>query len=373
MNDAVAISFLLINKGLMLCQVARKIYGHLPRSRPLFMSRQVLLSMNTYAIIQVIEHERFSYLLINKGVMMCLLVQKNIHFLRFRVYDAKAMEYWAVLAVANFRGVNDTENMMLGKIDGPYARQKPKELLASLQGYLAISNPPTPDSILLGRGNSSTQDLLASLLATTQASSSSPRTPDSQRSTASRPTTSGKFPKSQPPAPTPIDVNSSEENNTSDEGDSTTEEEDELESTQPSPAKMKKKRKRPSGKGQHPAKAVAQQTVLEMFSGNKKPKIVHSTDGGSNIDSSTISFSSANLTLEEVSKFLEKKFTEQAAAAQSPTDGKKKGGGGLGKGGKKRELVVTGKAKGVKDKAGSSATTEQKGTPLFMSRPYCFC
>ena len=60
---------------------------------------------------------------------MCLLVQKSIHFLRFRCYDAKAAEYWAVLAVANFRGVNDTENMMLGKIDGPYARQKPKELL----------------------------------------------------------------------------------------------------------------------------------------------------------------------------------------------------------------------------------------------------
>ena len=136
---------------------------------------------------------------------------------------------------------------------------------------------------------------------------------------------------------------------------------------------MKKKRKRPSGKGQHPAKAVAQQTVLEMFSGSKKPRIVQSTDGASNIDASTISFSSANLTLEAVSKFLEKKFTEQAAAAQAPTEGKKKGGGGLGKVGKKKEGDVTGKAKGSKDKAGSSATTEQKGTPLFMSRPYCFC
>ena len=64
-----------------------------------------------------------------------------------------------------------------------------------------------------------------------------------------------------------------------------------------------------------------------MFSGNKKPKIVHSTDGDSNIDASTISFSSANLTLEAVSKFLERKFIQNAAAAQVPTDGKKKGGG----------------------------------------------
>ena len=303
---------------------------------------------------------------------MCLLVQKNIHFLRFRVYDAKAMEYWAVLAVANFRGVNDTENMMLGKIDGPYARQKPKELLASLQGYLAISQPPTPDSMV--RGPPSTQDLMASLLATTQASSSSPRTPDSQRSTASRPTTSGKFPKSQPPPKTHIDVNSSEENNTSDEGDSSSsEDEDELQSGQPSPDKKKRKRKAPSWKGQHPAKGAAQQTLQEMFSGTKKPRIVQSTDGASNIDASTISFSSSNLTLEAVSKFLEKKLTEHAAAAQAPTEGKKKGGGGLGKVGKKKEGDVTGKAKGVKDKAGSSATTEQKGTPLFMSRPYCFC
>ena len=125
----------------MLCRVARKIYGHLPRSRPLFMSRQVLLSMNTYAIIQVIEHERFSYLLINKGVMMCLLVQKNIHFLRFRVYDAKAMEYWAVLAVANFRGVNDTENMMLGKIDGPYARATKAEGTSGISAGLSRDQP----------------------------------------------------------------------------------------------------------------------------------------------------------------------------------------------------------------------------------------
>ena len=301
---------------------------------------------------------------------MCLFVQKAIHFLRFRVYDAKAIEYWAVVAVANFRGVNDSENMMLGKLDGPYGRLKPKELLASLQGLCAISLPPTPDSMVRPTGSSqSTQDLMAGLLASTHTSSSSPRTPDSQRSTASRPTTSGKFPKSQHLPSVAIDVNSSEENSTSDEGDDTPTE-DEIESAQPSPPKDKK-RKAPSGKGTHPASKLAQQTVQQMFASNKKPKLMHSTDDAANIDESAISFSGANLTLEAVSKFLEKKFMENAAAAQVPTDGKKKAS--LGKGGKKGDLVVTPKAKGAKVKAGSSATTEQKGTPLFMSRPYCFC
>ena len=301
---------------------------------------------------------------------MCLLVQKSIHFLRFRCYDAKAAEYWAVLAVANFRGVNDTENMMLGKIDGPYARQKPKELLASLQGYLSITQPPTPESIVRPLGSSqSTQDLLSALQASTQAGSGSPRTPDSQRSNLSRPTTSGKFPKSQPAPAASIDLASSEENDSSDDEGDTTPSEDELPSAQPSP---KKKRKAPSGKGTTPAKKLAQQTLQSMLGGNKN-KVVHSTDAASNIDASSLSFSGGNLTLEAMSKFLENAFIANAAVAQVPTDGKKKGGG-LGKGGKKRDVVVTDEEKGSKvKKAGSSATTEQKGTPLFMSRPYCVC
>ena len=110
-----------------------------------------------------------------------------------------------------------------------------------------------------------------------------------------------------------------------------------------------------------------------MFSGNKKPKVRHSTDDSSNIDESSLSFSGGNLTLETMSKFLESAFIANAAAAQVPTDGRKKVGGKLGKGGKAREVAVTDKEKGVKVKAGSSATTEQKGIPLFMSRPYCVC
>ena len=302
---------------------------------------------------------------------MCLLVQKSIHFLRFRCYDAKAAEYWAVLAVANFRGVDDTENMMLGKIDGPYARQKPKELLSSLQGYLSITQPPTPESIVRPLGTSqSTQDLMAGLLSSTQSGSTSPRTPDSQRSNVSRPTTSGKFPKSQPPPANPIDVASNSDNNTSDdEGDTS---EDELPSSQPSPPKAKK-RKAPSAKGVVPAKKLAQQTLQNMLGGAKN-KVRNSTDDASNIDASTLSFSGGNLTLETMARFLENAFISNAAAAQVPTDGKKKAGGGLGKGGKKRDVEVNDEEKGSKvKKAGSSATIEQKGTPLFMSRPYCVC
>ena len=63
--------------------------------------------------------------------------------MRFRCYDNDAKEYWAVLAVANFRGVGDPENMTLGNLEGKYARSKPKELLTSLLSYVAISQPPT--------------------------------------------------------------------------------------------------------------------------------------------------------------------------------------------------------------------------------------
>ena len=196
---------------------------------------------------------------------MCLLVQKHIYFLRFRLYDAKAAEYWAVLAVSNFRGVNDTENMMLGKIDGPYARSKPKELLASLQGYLSITQPPTPESIVRPLGSSqSTQDLMAGLLASTQPGSTSPRTPDSQRSTTSRPTTSGKFPKSQP-APS-IDLASSEENNTSDDEGDTTPSEEDIPSSQPSPPKAaSKKRKAPSGREPIPHRSLPRRHCKRCF------------------------------------------------------------------------------------------------------------
>ena len=54
--------------------------------------------------------------------------------------------------------------MTLGKIDGAYARNKPKDLLAALQGLTAIASPPTPESIIRKATSSaqlaSTQDLL---------------------------------------------------------------------------------------------------------------------------------------------------------------------------------------------------------------------
>ena len=54
--------------------------------------------------------------------MVAYRLVKSIHFLRLRCYDTDAVEYSAVLAVANFRVAGDPETMQLGVINGAYAR-----------------------------------------------------------------------------------------------------------------------------------------------------------------------------------------------------------------------------------------------------------
>ena len=80
------------------------------------------------------------------------------------------------------------------------------------------------------------------------------------------------------------------------------------------------------------------------------------------------------MSMEVMTKFLEKAFSENGNKAQVSADvPRQRGakGGKLGRGGMSREVVPRAEDKVVK--ASSSATTEQKGTPLFMNDTYCFC
>ena len=291
------------------------------------------------------------------------------------------MEYWAVLAVANFRGSGDTENMSLGNLDGKYCRSKPKELFTSLLGYAAISQPPTKDSIIRGptiqlSATQTTQSLLGELAASTQTqvSAKAASSPDSQRTTTSqRSTQGGKFPRSQSPLAKAavIEVDESDTHGSSQDESDEGDDEDSIPCHQPSPVKqpvkpIPKKRKAPVG-GINPAVGakLAQTTLGAVFSSSKKPKIVKnvSADG---VAESSIAFSGTNMSLEVLTKFLEQKLIADAKTRE--IDESKKPGKatkGLGKGGKARDAVP-------KDLAGC-ATTEQKGTQLFMNDTYCFC
>ena len=251
----------------------------------------------------------------------CIYPQNSIHYLRFRCYDNDATEYWAVLAVANFRGGGDPENMTLGNVEGKYARSKPKELLAHLQGFVAISQPPTAESIVRGptiqlAGTQNTQDLLSALAASTQiASSKAASSPDSQRTNSSRPSTGGKFPRSQSPQaqPAPIDLGSdSSTTSEDDEGDS----EEEIPSSQPTPIKENKRKPVPPT-GAHPAAKLAQTTLGQMFPSAKRPKIMKTASEADGIDESAIKFSGSNLSLEAMTKFLETAFTANAKGMEN--------------------------------------------------------
>ena len=168
--------------------------------------------------------------------------------MRFRCYDNDALEYWAVLSVANFRGAGDSELMTLGNLDGKYCRSKPKELLTSLVGYVAISQPPTKDSIIRGptiqiSATQSTQSLMGELAASTQTqvSAKAASSPDSQRTTTSqRSNLGGKFPRSQSPqakAAAVIDVEESDTNESSQDDSDEGDDDGSIQCHQPSPVK----------------------------------------------------------------------------------------------------------------------------------------
>jgi hypothetical protein len=247
--------------------------------------------------------------------------------------------------------------------------------LAHFQGFVTISQPPTAESIVRGptiqlAGTQSTQDLLGALAASTQTNSKAASSPDSQRTNSSRPSTGGKFPRSQSPQaqPAPIDLGSdSSTTSEDDEGDS----EEEIPSSQPTPIKENKRKPVPP-KGAHPAAKLAQTTLGQMFPSAKKPKIVKTSSEADGIQESAIKFSGSNLSLEAMTKFLETAFIANAAGMENRVEfAQTKKGGKLGRGGKLRDVAI--KEQGKEKKVTSCATTEQKGIPLFMNDTYCFC
>jgi hypothetical protein len=264
--------------------------------------------------------------------------------------------------------------MALGTVQGNFARTKPKDLMVHLGGLIAISQPPTADSIIRGplqtpplAGTQSTQDLLAGLAASTQLSVKSASSPDSQ---TSRKSVGGKFPRSQSPQaqPAPLEISSDAATSSDDDEGDDEEEEDELPSAQPTPVKPKKRKPVPPEAGAHPATKLAQQTMGQMFPAanpaNKKRKIPKK-DGSDE----PVKFSGGNLTLQAMTQFFERAFIANAGQGEgkqpeSPAPETKKR-----KGGRKTAKV----AKAPAEKATSCATTEQKGTPLFMNDTYCFC
>ena len=305
--------------------------------------------------------------------------------MRFRCYDNDALEYWAVLSLANFRGAGDSELMTLGNLDGKYCRSKPKELLTSLLGYVAISQPPTKDSIIRGptiqiSATQSTQSLLGELAASTQTqvSAKAASSPDSQRTTTSqRSNLGGKFPRSQSPqakAAAVIDVEGSDTDESSQDDSDEGDDDESIQCHQPSPVKPKpvkpipKKRKAPVD-GVNPAvgaKQLAQKKLGAGFSANKKAKIAPSkTASADKAADNSIAFSGANMNLEMITKFLEQKLFADAKTREIEESKKPGKAKGLGKGGKARDAVPKAVA--------GCATTEQKGTQLFMNDTHCFC
>ena len=273
--------------------------------------------------------------------------------------------------------------MTLGNLDGKYCRSKPKELLTSLLGYAAISQPPTKDSIIRGptiqlSATQSTQSLLGELAASTQpqVSAKVASSPDSQRTTTSqRSTTGGKVPRSQSPTAqkkAPIELSESETNESSQDESDEGDDDESIACHQPSPVKPKplpaksipRKRKVPQG-GVNPAVGakMAQTQLGPAFSSNKKPKITTSVTEG--VIESSIAFSGGNMSLEALTKFLGEKIIADAKTREIEESKKSGKAKGLGKGGKARDVVP-------KVVAGC-ATTEQKGTQLFMNDSYCFC
>ena len=297
--------------------------------------------------------------------------QKKVHFVRLMMYDPQAQAFWGVLSVANFRGAGDEENMSLGSINGKYARQKPKDLLTHLEGLVSILSVPTAESLqaaaqqLQDATPESTQDLLSALAQTTQTTTkpSGPSTPDSIGSNRTHKSTGGKAPRVQPPtqvyAGKVVDV--TDDDTSSDEGDSSGSEG--LQSGQPerkSPPVPVKPIK-PGGK------LVQTKLQAASLTSSKKRKLEHivTTDEE---DATVIRFAGGNLSKEALNKIVEKAFMEKMAETEAEQEG------GPTKRAKKGP-AKTGKVSPAFTKAGkpsSAATTEQKGTPLFMNGPYTF-
>ena len=297
--------------------------------------------------------------------------QSKIHFLPFLVFDLQHDGFWAVVSVANFRGAGDNENMALSSISGAQGRNKAKDLFTHLEGLISILTMPTKENLesalpkISVSATQGTQDLLAGLQAATQT-----QTPKASRATSpasggskdTRPQVAGKSPRypaptSQTPAnPQPvIDLSDS----SSDEGDTTSDEED-IQSGQPEPSRLPV----PS-KPVKPRATFAQTTLTGGLVANKRAKLTHvSTEDDD--EATVIKFSGGNLTKAQLNELVERRFLEQTMEEESGEGSPKKA---------KKNKKEKGKPKPMFTKAGkpsSAASTEQKGTPLFMNRRLIF-
>ena len=291
------------------------------------------------------------------------MFQSKPHWLRFLVYGTDNIPFFAVVPIANFRGSGDEEQMNLSNLDGKTARQKPLELFKHLEGLVSILQQPTPE-ILRPPANSSpkvrekptqeTEGLLGQLAAatqpptpTSQVSKSRASTPESQGS--KRMQTGGKAPRAehtQKYLNREIEVTSD-----SDSTSGTSSEDDEIQCAQPPP----------KGKSIKP-KTMVQTTLLNPSSKKQKVEHVMTVDDE---DSTDIHFSGGNMfNQKQMNAMVENMFLKHQAekdekeAAEKPKRGRKPGP-------QKKDKLVP-----LFDKAGkpsSAASTEQKGTPLFMN------
>ena len=295
--------------------------------------------------------------------------QSKSHFLRFLVYDQDDSPFWAIVAIANFRGEGDEENMTLGNVSGTTGRTKPKELFGHLEGLVSTQPAPTkgaPPSKPKEAMNSApqTQELMRELLVSTQVGTpkaTRPTTPDSGGSKSSRPTMGGKAPRQQPATQTfgdkqiELTDSSAEEN---EEGS----DEDELQSFQPESTTSSQ----PQPKQGKPRTTLVQTSLAGGLASNKRAKLaqVPTTDTD---EATTLKFSGSNVNLVEMNKMVENMFMAHVAQKEAEEESAPKKTGKKGKGKSATDPKFT-KA----GKASSAASTEQKGRPLFMKCPFTF-
>ena len=261
--------------------------------------------------------------------------------------------------------------MTLGNINGVTGRQKPKDLLAHLDGL--ISTTPQPTKELPSRSTPkdlisstpSTQDLLKDLVATTQVTTpkaTRPNTPESGGSKSSRATLGGKAPRVQV-ASRPYEDKQIELTSEEDESEEEESGEDEIQSFQPETSSSSQ----PPAKVAKPKTALVQTNLMGGFVSSKKQKLSHMPTTEDD-DATSLKFSSSNIQMEQMNKIVESMFLAREAqkAAEEESAPKKKGKRGLGT--KASKVPKFDKA----GKASSAASTEQKGRPLFMKSPHVF-
>ena len=290
------------------------------------------------------------------------MFQNKPHWLRFLVYGTDNVGFFAVVPIANFRGTGDDEKMNLSNLDGKTARNKPLQLCSHLEGLVSILQQPIPEllrraantsPIVKDRLTQETETLLGQLAAATQPPTQPP-TPTSQasKSRASTPESQGSKAHMQTGGKAPRAENQQryldKQVHVSSESDSTsgTSSEDEIPCAQPSKAKPAPKAKTP--------------TMVQTTLGSKKQKLQHlATVDDEN--QTSIHFSGSNMiTAAQLNSIVEERFLKHVAdkEAEKPKRGRKPGP-------QKKDKVVP-----MFDKAGkasSAASTEQKGTPLFMN------